>query len=42
MTDVTASLSTALTDHYRIEWHLGEGGMANGTHANNATLPSRW
>ena len=28
MTDVTARLSTALADRYRIERHLGEGGMA--------------
>ena len=28
MTDVTAKLSTALADRYRIERHLGEGGMA--------------
>ncbi len=28
MTDVTARLSSALADRYRIERHLGEGGMA--------------
>ncbi len=28
MTEVTAKLSTALADRYRIERHLGEGGMA--------------
>ncbi len=29
MTDITTRLSTALADRYRIESHLGEGGMAN-------------
>ncbi len=29
MTEITARLSTALADRYRIERHLGEGGMAN-------------
>ena len=28
MTEITARLSTALADRYRIESHLGEGGMA--------------
>ena len=28
MTEVTAKLSTALADRYKIERHLGEGGMA--------------
>ncbi len=28
MTEVTARLSTALADRYKIERHLGEGGMA--------------
>ncbi len=28
MTNITAKLSTALADRYRIERHLGEGGMA--------------
>ena len=28
MADITACLSTALADRYRIERHLGEGGMA--------------
>jgi tRNA A-37 threonylcarbamoyl transferase component Bud32 len=28
MTEITAKLSTALADRYRIESHLGEGGMA--------------
>ncbi len=28
MTDITSRLSTALADRYRIERHLGEGGMA--------------
>jgi serine/threonine-protein kinase len=28
MTEITARLSTALTDRYQIERHLGEGGMA--------------
>ena len=28
MTEITARLSTALADRYRIERHLGEGGMA--------------
>ncbi len=28
MTDITAKLSTTLADRYRIERHLGEGGMA--------------
>jgi eukaryotic-like serine/threonine-protein kinase len=28
MTEITAKLSTALADRYRIERHLGEGGMA--------------
>ncbi len=29
MTEITALLSTALADRYKIESHLGEGGMAN-------------
>ncbi len=29
MTDITARLSTALADRYKVESHLGEGGMAN-------------
>ncbi len=29
MTDITSRLSTALDDRYKIESHLGEGGMAN-------------
>jgi serine/threonine-protein kinase len=28
MTEITAKLSTALADRYKIERHLGEGGMA--------------
>ncbi len=28
MPEITARLSTALADRYRIERHLGEGGMA--------------
>ncbi len=28
MTEITARLSTAIADRYRIESHLGEGGMA--------------
>ncbi len=28
MTDMTARLSTALADRYKVEGHLGEGGMA--------------
>ena len=28
MTEITEKLSTALADRYRIERHLGEGGMA--------------
>ncbi len=28
MTEITARLSTALADRYKIESHLGEGGMA--------------
>ena len=28
MTEITAKLSTALADRYRIERELGEGGMA--------------
>jgi len=28
MTEITAKLSTALADRYRIERRLGEGGMA--------------
>ena len=28
MTEITAKLSTALADRYKIESHLGEGGMA--------------
>ncbi len=31
MTDITARLSTALADRYRIERHLGEGGMMDAT-----------
>ena len=27
MTEITARLSTALADRYRLERHLGEGGM---------------
>ncbi len=27
MTEITSRLSTALADRYRIERHLGEGGM---------------
>ncbi len=34
MTEITARLSTALADRYKIERHLGEGGMA--------TVESRW
>jgi serine/threonine-protein kinase len=29
MTEITAKLSTALADRYKIERHLGQGGMAN-------------
>ncbi len=29
MSEITQRLSTALSDRYRIERHLGEGGMAN-------------
>ena len=29
MPEITAKLSTALADRYKIESHLGEGGMAN-------------
>ncbi len=29
MPEITARLSTALADRYKIERHLGEGGMAN-------------
>ena len=29
MAEITAKLSTALADRYKIERHLGEGGMAN-------------
>ena len=29
MTEITERLSTALADRYKIESHLGEGGMAN-------------
>lgn len=29
MTEITARLSTALADRYKLERHLGEGGMAN-------------
>ncbi len=28
MTEITARLSTALADRYKLERHLGEGGMA--------------
>ncbi len=28
MTEITAKLSTALADRYKIERHFGEGGMA--------------
>ena len=28
MTEITARLSTALTDRYKLERYLGEGGMA--------------
>ncbi len=28
MTEITSRFSTALADRYRIESHLGEGGMA--------------
>ncbi len=30
MTEITSRLSTALADHYKIERHLCEGGMASG------------
>ncbi len=29
MPEITARLSTALADRYKIDRHLGEGGMAN-------------
>ncbi len=29
MSEITAKLTTALADRYRIEHHIGEGGMAN-------------
>ena len=28
MSEITGKLTTALADHYKIEGHLGEGGMA--------------
>ncbi len=36
MTEITSRLSTALADRYKIERHLGEGGMAF------SGLPSLW
>ena len=29
MTEITSRLSTALADRYKLERHLGQGGMAN-------------
>ncbi len=38
MSDVTSRLSTALADRYKIERHLGEGGMATVYLAEDLTL----
>ncbi len=38
MTEITSKLSTALADRYRIERHLGEGGMATVYRATDTNL----
>ena len=40
MTEITARLSTALADRYKIERRLGEGGMATVYLAEDARLPN--
>ena len=39
MSEITSRLSTALADRYRIERHLGEGGMATVYLAAEAAAP---
>ncbi len=41
MTENTARLSTALADRYRIERHLGEGGMAT-VYIAEIIVPGDW
>ncbi len=42
MPEITARLSTALADRYKIERHLGEGGMANVYLAEDLKHHRKW
>ena len=42
MTEITAKLSTALADRYKIERHLGEGGMATVYLVTTSSTNARW